>query len=277
MTFGQRLQRAFDEFGHLCVGIDPHSSLLVDWGLTDTADGVREFGMRVVAAAENRVGIVKPQVGFFERHGSAGIAALEDVLAACRAAGLLVIGDAKRGDIGSTMDGYADAWLGSDSPLVVDSLTVNGYLGVGALDGAARLAIENGRGVLVLAATSNPEALGVQTAVDSSGRTVAAGIVAEVRNWNTAVGSLGDCGVVIGATVDLAAAGITEQSLRDMPILAPGFGFQGTPLSAVRSVFGSAADGVIMSVSRSVLAAGPGGIAAAIETSAAEARQAYER
>jgi orotidine-5'-phosphate decarboxylase len=275
VTFGERLEAAFDEFGHLCVGIDPHASLLAEWGLPDSAAGVRDFGLQVVAAAERRVGIVKPQVGFFERHGSAGLAALEDVLAAARAAGLVIVGDAKRGDIGSTMDGYADAWLGAHSPLAVDTLTVSGYLGVGALDGAARLAQQNDRGVLVLAATSNPEALTVQTAVDSSGRTVAGGIVEEVGRWNSAVGSLGDCGVVIGATVDLAAAGISEQALHGMPVLAPGFGFQGTPLSAVRSVFGSAAGGVIMSVSRSVLAAGPAGLAAAVEAGAIEARKAY--
>jgi len=275
MTFGERLQAAFDSSGHLCVGIDPHASLLAEWGLPDSALGARDFGLAVVEAAQGRVGIVKPQVGFFERHGSAGIAALEDVLLACRAAGLLVIGDAKRGDIGSTMDGYAEAWLSPQSPLAVDSLTVSGYLGVGALESTAQLAVKNDRGVLVLSATSNPEAPALQGSRDSSGRTVAAAIVDEVRQWNRDGGPLGNCGVVIGATVDLASAGIDPGSLRGMPILAPGFGFQGTPLSAVRSVFGSAAEGVIMSVSRSVLAAGPQGIAAAIDQSIAEAREAY--
>ena len=173
------------------------------------------------------------------------------------------------------MDGYAEAWLTPQSPLAVDSLTVSGYLGVGALESTAQLAMTNGRGVLVLSATSNPEAPALQGSRDSSGRTVAAAIVDEVRQWNTDGGPLGDCGVVIGATVDLSTAGIDPEGLHGMPILAPGFGFQGTPLSAVRSVFGSAAGGVIMSVSRSVLAAGPQGIAAAIDEGNAEAREAY--
>lgn len=275
MTFGERLQAAFDGRGHLCVGIDPHASLLAEWGLPDNAGGARDFGLAVVNAAKGRVGIVKPQVGFFERHGSAGMAALEEILAACRAADLVVIGDAKRGDIGSTMDGYAEAWLAPHSPLAVDSVTVNGYLGVGTLASTAQLAVQHGRGVLVLSATSNPEAVQLQGSRDASGRTVAAAIVDEVQRWNTGGNALGDCGVVIGATVDLAAAGIDEQALHGMPVLAPGFGFQGTALSAVRSVFGSASDGVIMSVSRSVLAAGPDGIAGAIDDSAAEARKAY--
>jgi orotidine-5'-phosphate decarboxylase len=197
------------------------------------------------------------------------------VLAASRERGLLVIGDAKRGDIGSTMDGYAEAWISPSSPLAVDTVTISGYLGVGALQSTARLAMQGERGVLVLAATSNPEARELQSSRDSSGRTVAARIVDEVSAWNTADGRIGDCGVVIGATVDLAAAGISEQSLRRMPILAPGFGFQGAELGSVRAVFGSAADTVIMSVSRSVLGAGPDGLAAAIDASAAEARGAY--
>lgn len=275
MTFGERLQAAFDSRGHLCVGIDPHASLLAEWGLPDDAQGARDFGLAVVDAAQGRVGIVKPQVGFFERHGSAGIAVLEEVLAACRAADLLVIGDAKRGDIGSTMDGYAEAWLGPHSPLAVDSVTVSGYLGVGALESTAQLAMQHGRGVLVLSATSNPEATAIQGSRDASGRTVAAAIVDEVAQWNRTTNRLGDCGVVIGATVNLAAAGIDQAALHGMPILAPGFGFQGASLGSVRSVFGSASNGVIMSVSRSVLAAGPQGIAAAIDESSAEARGAY--
>ena len=144
--------------GPLCVGIDPHEHLLTEWGLDASAAGAREFGLRVVDAAAGRVGIVKPQVSFFERYGSAGFAALEDVLAAARAAGLLVIADAKRGDIGTTMDAYARAWLTPGSPLEADAMTVSPFLGVGSLRDTFRFALENGKGVFVLAATSNPEA-----------------------------------------------------------------------------------------------------------------------
>jgi orotidine-5'-phosphate decarboxylase len=275
VTLGERLLAAFDDRGHLCVGIDPHASLLREWDLSDDAAGLRDFGLRVVEAAAGRVGIVKPQVGFFERHGSAGIAALEHVLAAAREAGLIVIGDAKRGDIGSTMDGYAEAWLGTGRALAVDTLTVNGYLGVGALDGAAALARDNGRGLLVLAATSNPEALTIQRARSADGASVAAGIVDGVRSWNEDDGSLGSFGVVVGATVDLAATGIDPVSLVGMPVLAPGFGHQGAQLADVRDIFGIATDGVIMSVSRSVLSAGPSEISAAIASDAAVARAAF--
>ena len=154
--FGERVRAAVSSHGPLCVGIDPHAALLAAWGLGDDAAGVREFGLRTVEAAAGRAGIVKPQVSFFERFGSAGFAALEDVLSAARAAGLVVIADAKRGDIGSTMDAYAAAWLTPGSSLEADALTVNPFLGVGALGGAFDLADRHGKGLFVLAATSNP-------------------------------------------------------------------------------------------------------------------------
>src|SRR6185312_4490132 len=106
-------------------------------------------GLRVVEAATDRVGIVKPQVAFFERFGSAGFAALEDVLAAARAAGLIVIADAKRGDIGTTMDAYARAWLTPGSPLEADAMTVSPYLGVGTLHSTFDLALSVDKGVFV--------------------------------------------------------------------------------------------------------------------------------
>ena len=149
-SFGDRLSSAFAHHGQLCVGIDPHAHLLAEWGLSDSAEGIREFGLRVVGAAEGRVGIIKPQVAFFERHGSAGFAALERVISAARASGLLVIADAKRGDIGSTMAAYAQSWLQPGSSLESDALTVSPFLGVGSLAGTAELAARygNGRGVV---------------------------------------------------------------------------------------------------------------------------------
>ncbi|MBN9174658.1 MAG: orotidine-5'-phosphate decarboxylase, partial [Microbacterium sp.] len=163
-TFGQRVRAALDEFGPLCVGIDPHTTLLDAWGLDVSAQGAGEFGLRVVDAAAGRAGIVKPQVAFFERFGSAGYAALERVLAAARAAGLIVIADAKRGDIDTTMDGYADAWLGAGSPLEADAVTLSPYLGPDSLHKTLASAVRSGKGAFVLAATSNREGLPVQTA-----------------------------------------------------------------------------------------------------------------
>ena len=264
MTFGERLQAAIDAHGTLCVGIDPHAFLLAEWGLPDSADGARDFGLRVVDAAAGRVAIVKPQVAFFERHGSAGLAALEQVMAAGRAAGLLVLADAKRGDIGSTFDGYAEAWLRVGAPLEADALTVSPYLGIGSVAGSHTIATANGKGLFVLAATSNPEAADLQKSRASSGSTVAAGIVEEVANWNSAENGLGSTGLVIGATVDRADFGIGD--LGTTPVLAPGFGHQGARVEEVRAIFGSAADQVLVSSSREILEAGPSGLVAAIET-----------
>jgi len=272
MTFGQRLQTAFDTGGHLCVGIDPHAFLLEEWGIGDDAAGLREFGLRVVEAASNRVAIVKPQVAFFERHGSAGYAALEAVLGAARDAGLLVIADAKRGDIGSTFEAYADAWLRPGSPLEADALTVTPYLGVGSIAAARAIAEAGGKGLFVLSATSNPEAAILQTSQLASGQTVAASIVEQVEAWNSQERGLGSTGLVLGATVRLADFGIGQ--LANTPILAPGFGHQGARFDELRAIYGAAADHVVVSASRSILAAGPAGIVSAIEQQAAEVAEA---
>ncbi|MBW9119010.1 orotidine-5'-phosphate decarboxylase [Microbacterium trichothecenolyticum] len=265
-SFGERIRAGMTAHGQLCVGIDPHAHLLAEWGLDASAAGVREFGLRVVEAAAGRVAVVKPQVSFFEVHGSAGFAALEDVLAAARDAGLLVIADAKRGDIGTTMDAYAKAWLTPGSPLEADALTVNPFLGAGALDGTFDLALRHGKGVFVLAATSNPEALGLQRAHDGNGDTVSAGIVREVseRNARTAGdGEWGSLGFVVGATVDWADAGL-RPFVPVAPILGPGFGHQGAEPRHLRERFGVLQEAVVASESRSILAAGPDRLAARI-------------
>lgn len=271
-SFGERLTATFESSGHLCVGIDPHAYLLEKWGLADSAAGVREFGLRVVEATSSRAGIVKPQVAFFERHGSAGFAALEDVLAAARAAGLLVIADAKRGDLGTSVEAYAQAWLTPGSSLEADAMTISAFQGVGSLDAPARIAAEFGKGLFVLTATSNSESVGLQTATVAAGQhrgaSVAASIVADVNTWNTA--PLGSFGVVIGATVAIADYGIADTDLAATPILAPGFGHQGIGFDAVHSVYGSAARNVIVSSSRAILDAGPTGIAAVISAQSSE-------
>jgi len=275
IRFGERIRTTLAERGPLCVGIDPHAALLAAWGLADDASGAREFGLRTVEAAAGRVGVVKPQVSFFERFGSSGFAALEEVLAAARAAGLVVIADAKRGDIGSTMDAYAEAWLTPGSPLEADALTVNPFLGVGALDGAFSLAQQHGKGLFVLAATSNPEAEALQRSVSETGRAVSADIVSVVSARNAehiGAGEWGSFGFVIGATVDWTDAGIAAFA-PIAPILAPGFGTQGATPSDLHRRFGSMSDAVLASESRSILSAGPTGLAAAIDARVAEYRE----
>ena len=283
--FGARLSRVFADAGRLCVGVDPHSYLLGEWGLSDDARGVRDFGLRVVEATAGRAGILKPQVAFFERHGSAGYAALEDVLAAARDAGLLVIADVKRGDVGTSVEAYGEAWLTPGSPLEADAMTISAFQGVGSIAAPHALALAGGKGLFVLAATSNPEAADLQTATlnggPSAGRSVAASIVSEVHDWNaletSAPGSspLGSTGVVIGATVALGDYGIPPGGLAGTPVLAPGFGHQGARVSDATRLFGAASVGVIVSASRSILMAGPASIGAAIDAQNAEISGAF--
>ncbi|MCR2800821.1 orotidine-5'-phosphate decarboxylase [Microbacterium sp. zg-Y818] len=271
--FGGRLREALATRGPLCVGIDPHEHLLAEWGLPSTAAGTREFGLRVVDAAAGRVGIVKPQVSFFERWGSAGFAALEDVLAAARAAGLVVIADAKRGDIGTTMDAYARAWLTPGSPLEADAVTLSPYLGVGALTGTLEYALQHGKGAFVLAATSNTEARRLQGARDDDrAATVAALVVEEVSAFNARTAAAGEpsgVGFVIGATVDLAQAGLSGALAPAAPVLAPGFGAQGARPEDLVALAGALASPVVASESRSILSAGPTTLAARIAERAA--------
>ncbi len=280
--FGERLARVFSRRGRLCVGIDPHASLLEEWGLPDSAAGAREFGLRVVDAAAGGAGIVKPQIAFFERHGSAGYAALEQVLEAARAAELLVIADAKRGDLGTSVDAYGEAWLTPGSPLEADAMTAVAYQGLGSLDGVLERAERFGKGVFVLAATSNPEGLPTQAAIRADGRTVAAGVVADVAERNRASGSgasgsrssgggaTASFGVVVGATVVLAELGLDRASFAGMPVLAPGFGYQGARGAELRELLSAAAQNVVVSASRSILADGPRGLGAAIDEHARE-------
>ena len=274
-SFGSRLRRALDAHGPLCVGIDPHEALLDAWGLPQTADGVRAFGLTTVEAAAGRVGMVKPQVSFFERFGSRGFAALEDVMSAARAAGLLVVADAKRGDIGTTMAGYAQAWLEPGAPLEADALTISPYLGGGSLAEAITRALPAGKGVFVLAATSNPEGAPVQQALvpaalaTTQGETTALRITRDVTAYDSPEGRLGSVGLVIGATIDRAGFALDDDTLRTVPLLAPGFGAQGATPADLRSRFGTLAGNVLASESRSILSAGPDRIAATIEERAA--------
>ncbi|MCC2308433.1 orotidine-5'-phosphate decarboxylase [Cellulomonas chengniuliangii] len=262
-AFGARLAEAMDAHGPLCVGIDPHPGLLAAWGLPDDASGLAAFARTVMEAVGGRVAAVKPQSALFERHGSAGVAVLEEVVAAGRATGTLVIVDAKRGDIGSTMAAYADAYLRDGSPLAGDALTVSPFLGFGSLEPAVEAARATGRGLFVLALTSNPEGASVQHARDASGVSVAAAIAGQARLLNeretAASGAeLGSVGLVVGATIGSAAhdAGVDLAAVRG-PLLAPGVGAQGAGAAELAAVFGPARRAVLASSSRGVLAAGP--------------------
>jgi orotidine-5'-phosphate decarboxylase len=285
IPFGERLAAAVAARGPLCVGIDPHPGLLAEWGLVDDAAGLETFAMACVEALGGQVAVVKPQSAFFERHGSRGIAVLERVLAALADTATLSLLDVKRGDIGSTMDGYADAYLAVGAPLGADAVTLSPYLGFGALTAAIRTAEDAGRGVFVLARTSNPEGADVQLA-DWSGRSVAQGVVDAAAAWNddalatAAVGedaagfraareraadigegcdpvpgmsALGPVGVVVGATAD---HGLDLSALQGA-VLAPGLGAQGASPVDLGARFVGVRGLVLPAASRSVLGAGP--------------------
>lgn len=265
--FGARLAEAMAALGPLCVGIDPHPSLLAAWGLPDDPDGLRRFALTTVEAVAGVVPATKPQAAFFERHGSAGVAVLEELIATARQAGLLVVVDAKRGDIGSTMAAYADAFLRDGSPLAGDALTVSPYLGFGSLAPAVTTAGESGRGLFVLALTSNPEGPGVQHARAADGTPVAVAVARAAAELNAAElartgGTLGSVGLVVGATTGDAAAriGLDLAAVRG-PLLAPGVGAQGAGPSELAAVFGDARSAVLAASSRGVLAAGPDRVA----------------
>ncbi|MFF7652442.1 orotidine-5'-phosphate decarboxylase [Streptomyces sp. NPDC007983] len=258
--FGTRLRRAMDERGPLCVGIDPHASLLADWGLGDDVAGLERFTRTVVDALAGRVAVLKPQSAFFERFGSRGIAVLERAVADARDAGALVLMDAKRGDIGSTMAAYAAAYLDPGSPLFSDAVTVSPYLGFGSLRPALDAARVSGAGVFVLALTSNPEGAEVQHAAGPDGTAVAASVLAHLKAENADEaerGALGSYGAVVGATLGGTADRIGAELTIDGPLLAPGIGAQGATPADLPEVFGAAVRNVVPSVSRGVLKHGP--------------------
>lgn len=271
--FGVRLRAAMDAHGPLCVGIDPHRALVESWGLGHDLAGLERFAMTSVEAFAGRVAVVKPQSAFFEVFGSRGVAVLERAVTDLREAGTLVILDAKRGDIGSTMSAYAEAFLGKDAVAPADALTVSPYLGYGSLRPAIDLAADTGRGVFVLALTSNPEGPSVQHAV-RDGQSVAAAVLAGAADDNADAasrGELGHVGLVIGATVGDAVSRLgLDLSGSAAPVLAPGLGAQGAGPDDLRTVFGEAVGQVLPNSSRSVLSAGPS-VAALAEAAQREA------
>ncbi|MCS6569933.1 orotidine-5'-phosphate decarboxylase [Curtobacterium flaccumfaciens pv. flaccumfaciens] len=279
-SFGDRLASAMGERSPLCVGIDPHAATLAAWGLARDEQGLTAFGATLVDAAAGRAAIVKPQVAFFEAAGVAGYRALDATIRRARDAGLLVVADVKRGDIGTTGDDYALAWLDRDGPFAADAMTVSPYLGYGSLRGTIDVARRNGAGVFVLAATSNPEARVLQTAVlaegPRTGRTVAAGIVLDVADDNRSVGdqALGDVGLVLGATLHLDDFGIDADAIGTAPVLAPGFGAQGARIEDLRALYGARAEQVLVSESRGLLTDGPDGVTALVTDRADRIRTA---
>jgi len=252
--FGSRLDAALAARGSLCVGIDPHPGLLESWGLSDDVAGLSAFADACVEAFGEHTAVIKPQSAFFEAYGSAGIEVLERTVAACRAAGALVVLDVKRGDIGTTMAAYARAYLDPSSTLAADAITLSPYLGVGSLAPAFELCEQHGAGAFVLALTSNKEGPQVQHARADDGRTVAQVIIDDLAGRNGDAAPFGSLGVVVGATIGDSVARLDGLN---GPFLVPGIGAQGGTAEDVRRIFGDALSAVVPSVSRGVLKHGP--------------------
>ncbi|WP_340540044.1 orotidine-5'-phosphate decarboxylase [Nocardioides sp. GXZ039] len=251
--FGARFRAALEARGPLCVGIDPHAALLHEWGLADDVAGLEQFAMTVVEAVAPVCSMVKPQSAFYERFGSRGVAVLERVIAESRAAGALVLLDVKRGDIGSTSQAYAEAYLDPASPLAADAVTVSPYLGFGSLTPFVETARAHGTGLFVLALTSNPEGPEVQHAVTDTGESVGRRMLDHLASLNEGAAPLGSFGAVVGATIGDTGTDFCFNG----PILAPGFGAQGGTAADIRRIFGAATPDVAPSSSREVLQAGP--------------------
>jgi len=247
-----------DRLGPFCAGIDPHPSLLHAWGLDDDLAGLEKFSRTATEALAGYVAAVKPQSAFFERFGSRGLAVFERVIADVAGSGTQCIVDAKRGDIGSTMKAYADAFCGNGSPLAGDAVTLSPYLGLESLRPALDLAHLTGRGVFVLALTANPGGPDVQHATRPGGGSVASQVVTTVSALNRDAEPLGSVGLVVGATVGSAPQDLgLDLGGANAPLLAPGFGAQGGGTADLARAFGDAIGNVLPSSSRAVLAAGP--------------------
>ena len=260
IPFGARARTKMAEFGPACIGIDPHASLLADWGLPDSVSGLERFAGLAVEAFAGHVAFVKPQSAFFERHGAAGVAVLEKTIQAVRGAGSLVILDVKRGDMSSTAEAYADAYLDASAPMAADAITVSPFLGFGSLSPFFDAASRHGAGVFVLALTSNPEGAEVQHARNGN-ETVAGAILRQLATLNAGAEPMGSMGAVVGATIGDPPRNGGAPTAWDLaingPLLVPGMGAQGGTVADLRRLFAAVSDNVIPATSRGVLTSGP--------------------
>lgn len=255
-TFTSRLTQKINEYSPLCVGIDPSASLLKSCGLPDSAEGALEFGRRVLEAAQYRIGLLKPQSAFFERFGSAGFRALEELTQLARAKDVLVLIDGKRGDIDSTGAAYAEGYFGPNATLRADAVTTHAYLGLRALKPFFEVANRTAGGVFVVVRSSNPEGRDLQNAKLASGETVAQSIAREITELNQSYSdeTPGPIGAVVGATCEDAAE--TVAALPRSFILAPGVGAQGATIDDILKRMPAARGRVLPNVSRAILANG---------------------
>ncbi|WP_300391811.1 orotidine-5'-phosphate decarboxylase [Henriciella sp.] len=255
-AFADRLVAATEEFGPLCVGIDPHAGRIPQLFGGDTPEGIENWGLAMVEAVKGRAGVVKPQVAFFERHGWQGMKALATVLKAARDSGLVVLADAKRGDIGSTAEGYASAFLTADAPFACDALTINPYMGIDTIEPHVAAAEASGKGVIVLARTSNPGSADFQSKSLEGAPLFERVVEALAPMIDRLKGESGWSGLMLvtGATGPDEARRL-RMLAPDALFLVPGYGAQGAGAGEALAGFrksGNRLVGGVVSASRSV-------------------------
>jgi len=264
-TYATRLNDRVQALGTpALVGLDPRWDQLpaeltqnrVSPSPEQAADGFRQFCTEIINIAAPLVPAVKPQVAFFEQLGPPGLQALHDVMGYARHQGLLVIADAKRGDIGSTAQGYADAWLDGDSrqaAFPADAVTVNPYLGDDTLRPFVETAVNRNAGIYVLVRTSNP---GASTFQDRRTDGVAvfeavADTVQQLNQNHRGSEQWGPVGAVVGATWPDELAALRCR-MPNTPFLIPGYGSQGGKAADVAAAFGSSGSGALVNSSRAI-------------------------
>ena len=251
MSFVDTLSRSCESDLTYCVGIDPAPQTLIAWGLEDSSKGARSFAFTMLEAAVDTAALVKPQVAYFERFGAEGYAVLTDVIREARRQGLLVVADAKRGDIGPTIDAYGSAWLGNDAPMQVDAMTVTPYLGFASLKPLLGRAYDAGAYVFVVVRSSNPEGTTLQ---EHGSPKIWHQLLEDIALWEENRGHK-TVGAVVGATVPADL----KYALDRLPaayFLAPGIGTQGATIEDVAALT-KCRRRIIVSSSRALAAKGP--------------------
>lgn len=270
-SFSERLSDAvLRTKSPLVVGLDPRLeslpltfATLVKGSIWDQAQAVRDYCCWVIDVVANLVPAVKPQLAFFEELGPAGTQALADVVRYAREKKLLVIGDGKRGDIGTTASAYANAYLGADSPWGMDSLTINPYLGTDTLQPFVRTARERQAGIFVLVKTSNPgsgdfQDLQLNSSANHAPETLYQRVASELNRLahepEAATDRHGLCeiGAVVGATYPSQLSDL-RQRMPKCWLLIPGFGAQGGTARDTAGGFHDNGLGAVVNSSRAIL------------------------
>lgn len=279
--FGLRLKNAMAKYGPLCVGIDPHRKMLLNWGYKMDAQGAELFSMRMLQAMNGRAAAVKFQSSMFERYGSKGFAALERVLYAARQMDVITIVDCGHGGLSTTISALADAYFKPDAPILTDAITLLPYYGARSMGGLINEALNNGKGVFIASLTSNREGASLQTAIRQTGSyrgtTVAHGIAQTAQIFNNNTKGMGSVGLIVGATIgDWMNGGGIDLTSFTGPILSPGYGWQGAEANDLKTVFAGTHGNVLVTVSRSIASHGPdiGALSTATERIAWDIRQA---